>query len=48
MEMTTGIGIRGRSRRQELHLGSMITLHEALQQTLEEEVVKQAVRISSR
>jgi hypothetical protein len=35
---TTGNRIRGRSRRQELRLGSMKTLYEALVQTLVSEV----------
>jgi hypothetical protein len=33
-EMATSSGIRGWSKRQELHLGSMKTLHEALRRTL--------------
>jgi hypothetical protein len=44
---TTGNGIRGRSRRQELRLGSQKTLHETLEQTLELEAVKLAVGISN-
>jgi hypothetical protein len=47
-ERTTGNGIRGRSRRQELRLGSVKALHEVLGQTLELEVVKRAVGFSSR
>jgi hypothetical protein len=47
-ERTTGNGIRGRSRRQELRLGSVKTLHEVLGQTLELEVVKREVAFSSR
>jgi hypothetical protein len=38
--------IRGQSRRQELRLGSMKTLNEALRQTLKLEVMKRVVRIS--
>jgi hypothetical protein len=40
MERTTDNGIRGRSRRQELCVGSVKTLHEALRQTVKLEVVK--------
>jgi hypothetical protein len=47
-DTTTGNGIRGQSRRQELHLGSKKTLYETLGQTLELEVVKQTVGISNR
>jgi hypothetical protein len=39
-ERTTGNGIRGQSRRRELYLGSAKTLHEALEQTLQLEVMK--------
>jgi hypothetical protein len=42
-----GSSIRGRSRRQELCLGSVKTLYETLIQTLELEVTKRAIRISS-
>jgi hypothetical protein len=45
-ERTTVNGIRGQRRRQELRLGSMKTLNEALRQTLKLEVVKRTVRIS--
>jgi hypothetical protein len=45
---TTGNGIRGRSRRQELRLGSRKAANDALGQTLELEVVKRVVGISIR
>jgi hypothetical protein len=43
---TAGNGIRGRSRSKELRLGNKKTLYEALEQTLDSEVVKRAVGIS--
>jgi hypothetical protein len=43
-ETTTSNRIRGRSRRQELHLGSVKTLYEASRRTFQLEVVKRAVR----
>jgi hypothetical protein len=46
-ERITSNSIKRRSRRQELCFRSVKTLHEALQQTLELEVVKQVVGISS-
>jgi hypothetical protein len=40
-ETTTSNGIKGRSRRQDLHMGSMMTLHEASGQTLGFKFAKQ-------
>jgi hypothetical protein len=43
-ERTTGSGIRGRSRRQELHLGSRSALNKTFRKTVELEIANQIVR----